>query len=199
MSNSKRPRILRGPSPARKLRNSNLREAALTELLRDFECRCAYSMQHQSRSGALEIDHFDPRLKSHILQDYGNLFLASRHCNNKKGQNWPTREDMLAGARFLNPCLETDYGEHIFENEEGSLVGVSPAGKWHIRMCDLNAPHLVKERQSRTSVLEQLRDYHVSLKKDHTSWSEIDKIVGALRNQVNSMIKEIAPLSVQRC
>jgi hypothetical protein len=48
--------------------------------------------------------------------------------------------------RLLNPCKETDYGEHIFEDPAtGELKGASPPGCTQIRICDLNAPHLVEE------------------------------------------------------
>jgi len=87
-------------------------------------------MQHQSHSGPLEVDHFDPRRKNDLTQDYENLFPASRHCNGKKADTWPTRSELAVGCRFLNPCQEMDYGEQIFEAPEShELVGVTPAAK----------------------------------------------------------------------
>ena len=104
--------------------------------MRDFQGRCAYSMQHRQRAGEMEVDHFDPRRKKDLIHAYANLFLASRHTNGKKGDNWPSRTEQAAGCRFLNPCEEMDYGEQIYENPATHrLMGVTPAARWHIRIC----------------------------------------------------------------
>ena len=127
MSSSKKPRIKRGQPPKKRIKRRNYRDA-LTELIRDFEARCAYSMQHQSRGGRLEVDHFDPRRKKDLIQSYANLFPASRHCNGKKSDTWPNKAERAAGCRFLNPCEEMDYDEQIFEDPTThELVGVTPA------------------------------------------------------------------------
>jgi len=73
--------------------------------------RCTYSCQHLKRAGglkAMEIDHFNPHLKGKLIQQYANLFLATRHCNAAKGDAWPTRAEQRLGLRFLNPCVELD-------------------------------------------------------------------------------------------
>jgi hypothetical protein len=69
------------------------------------------------------------------------------------------------GARFLNPTKEQDYGVHIFEDATShQLVGTTPEGKYHIRCCDLNAPHLVLERKDRATLRRILSDYPVTAK-----------------------------------
>lgn len=150
MSESKpSPRIIRKESPP------NFRVAYrkyFPYLLRDFDKRCAYSGEHLARTGdvAMEIDHHNPWLPEGIRNRYENLFPATRHCNGKKGKRWPSREQKEAGIRFLNPCSDLDYGHHIFEDPETfELWGATPAGVYHIRMLDLNAPHLVTERRNR--------------------------------------------------
>jgi 5-methylcytosine-specific restriction endonuclease McrA len=93
MSEVAKPRIPRGPAPDCVLTPRNCREEALPPLRRDSKDRCAYSMQHLRFAGGLtcmEVDHFDPRKKNDPVQDYDNLFLASRHCNRAKGTFWPT-------------------------------------------------------------------------------------------------------------
>lgn len=58
---------------------------------------------------------------------------------------------MNEGIRFLDCCSEWDYGEHIFEDPiTHQLFGVTPAGRYHIRMCDLNAPQFMRERTIRS-------------------------------------------------
>jgi len=110
----------------------------------------------------MEVDHFDPRWKKEPLQTYANLFLASRHCNLAKGDYWPSPPDALNGLRLLNPCVELDYGHHIFEYppshpESHKLVGKTPAGKLHIRILGLNAETFVLERKQRSELTRQVQ------------------------------------------
>lgn len=98
----------------------------------------------------MEIDHFDPTIPGRARNRYENLFLSSRFCNGRKQGNWPDAADQAKGVRFLNCCEELDYGQHIFEDPDTHCVfGVTPAGKYHVRILDLNAPHLVEERAER--------------------------------------------------
>src|SRR2546430_4603645 len=106
-------RIKRGPPPKKKLRAYNYRVVALPCLRRDFEDRCAYSMQHLSRAGglsAMEVDHYDASLRSRYRHQYSNLFLSTRHCNlAKRGR--PTKAAEREGKRFLNPRSEEHTSE----------------------------------------------------------------------------------------
>ena len=98
----------------------------------------------------MDIDHHNPTLPHPAKNKYQNLFLATRHCNGKKGKSWPSAPQRAAGIRFLNPCEEMDYGVHLFEDPVTfEIWGATRAGKYHIRMLDLNAPHLVEERRTR--------------------------------------------------
>lgn len=136
-------------------------------LLSDFGGRCAYSLQHVERVGyrCMEVDHFNPNLRGPARHRYSNLFPATRHCNGSKSGLWPHAELRKAGVRFLNPTKEHDYGVHIFEDPQShELVGVTPAGKYQIRCCDLNSPHLVLERRDRAKLRELLDDYGVTSK-----------------------------------
>ena len=191
MSNSKKPRIKRGPAPKKAIKRRNYR-AALPELLRDFDDRCAYSMQHQSHSGPLEVDHFDPRQKKDLIQNYHNLFPASRHCNGKKSDAWPTKAELAAGCRFLNPCQEMDYGEQIFEKSDThELVGLTTAARWHIRVCGLNADHLIQERRRRAKHWNTIKNVGVKIKGDHQRAREL---ATSFREEVQLMIPEIPPV-----
>jgi hypothetical protein len=116
-------------------------------------------MQHIEHIGevAMHIDHFDPRKKKRARQAYSNLYLASSQCNVSKSNNWPAWFERTSGVRFLDPCDEQDYGAHIFEDPASyELIGTSPAGKYQISMCDLNAQHLVLKRRVRTALKEIL-------------------------------------------
>ena len=190
MSNSKKARIKRGPPPKKPIKRRNYRDA-LPELLRDFQSRCAYSMQHQSRSGRLEVDHFDPRRKKDLIQSYANLFPASRHCNGKKSDKWPCKGERATGCRFLNPCEEMDYGEQIFEDPTThELVGMTTAARWHIRVCGLNADHLTQERRRRAKHWRTIKGAIIKVKGDQYQVSEL---ATSFREEVELMIPEIVP------
>ena len=192
MSSFKKLRVKRGSPPKKPIKRHKYRDA-LPELIRDFGARCAYSMQHEVRCGSLEVDHFDPRKKKNLYQDYDNLFPASRHCNGKKSDNWPTKTELAAGCRFLNPCEEMDYEEQIFEDPvTHKLVGVTPAAKWHIRICGLNADRLIEERRRRAKHWRTIRNRAIKVKKNipHEAAKEL---ITSFSEEVGLMIPEISP------
>ena len=195
MSDSTKPRILRSPLKLR-FTESTYRKAK-PYLLRDFEGRCAYSLQHVERVGyrSIEVDHFNPNLKGLRRHEYTNLFPATRHSNGAKSDLWPSGKLKRMGVRFLNPTKEQDYGVHIFEDAvTHELVGASPAGRYHIRCCDLNAPHLVQERRDRAQLSKILGDYFVTAKVNLSKLGD-GKLVDAssvLRAILATMIPPIA-------
>ncbi len=146
-------------------------------------------MQHSSGGGKLEVDHFDPRKKKDLIQSYDNLFPSTRHCNSKKKAVWPNKKELEAGCRFLNPCREIDYGQQIFEDAKHRLVGITPAAKWHIRMCGLNADHLVDERARRARHWRNIRDVPIQVKH---SVVQVGQLITDLRAEVELMIPEIS-------
>lgn len=161
----------------------------MEELKRDFKDRCAYSMQHEVHAGQLEVDHFDPNQKKDKVQDYNNLFLASKHCNLKK-LNWqPKKSEKEVGCRYLNPCREMDYGEQIFADPSShELIGVTAAAKWHIRFCGLNATHLVRERANRAHFQNLILDVPIRIR---FSIDAAAKAIEAFQSVVEFMIPEI--------
>jgi hypothetical protein len=193
MSSSTEPRIQRGPAPTKPIKRHKYRKA-LPYLIRDFFGRCAYSMQHFSRAGNLEVDHFNPKLKDKFIQDYNNLFPASRHCNSTKSNKWPNHDELAAGCRFLNPCREMDYGEQIWEQPMTHLlIGTTSAAKWHIRMCGLNAFHLVDERAKRARYLDLLQRTPVLIKRD---LGVARQLINNFKEEVELMIPEIPPAPI---
>lgn len=133
---------------------------ALPTLLLETSNRCAYSQQHIDDFGdrVMEVDHFNPKQKGKRKDRHGDLLCASRHCNGVKWKRWPTSEEVNSGARFLNPYKEVDYGVHIVEVvETGRLLGLTQAGKYHVRHLGLNAEFLVKARLRRTKSLAGIK------------------------------------------
>ena len=190
-------RVRRGEPPKGRLNSKNYRRRALPALLRDFERRCAYSLRHEQQAGGLthmEVDHFNPTLPGRLGNKYSNLFLSTRHCNLKKHAYWPTPADQKKGIRFLNCCEEMDYGVHIFENPEThELVGVTPAGRYHIIACDLNADHLVTERRER-SLLRALLTRTVAIVRPTADLGSLRASLKLLGSIVDRMIPPIRSL-----
>ena len=151
-------------------------------------------MQHEQHGGGLEVDHFDPAKKKDVIQDYSNLFPATRHCNGKKSNHWPNPAEAAAGCRFLNPCEELDYGEQIFEDPTSHrLVGTTPAARWHIRICALNSERLVAERADRARYWQQIRTEGVLVKGDDLDG--VAELIRSFQHLVQVMIPEIPYMS----
>ena len=160
-------------------------------------------MQHTNRAGGLkcmEVDHFNPRRKRDAYQKYNNLFLATRHCNGAKHDRWESNKKRKLGARFLNCCVEEDYDVHILEDPEThEVVGVTREGIYHVRNCDLNAPHLVQERKQRTQLWDLIEKTPLRIRNTAggttANAQAATEIAEALRKVVSEMVPKIKFLS----
>lgn len=84
-----------------------------------------------------------------------------------------------------------DYGEQIFENPDThELIGVTTAARWHIRVCGLNADHLVQERRRRARHWQTIKGVPVKIKGDCV---RVADLIENYREQVELMIPEIPP------
>lgn len=138
---------------------------ALSTLLRESENRCGYSLIHVFLIGetSMEVDHYDPRNRGLRRNFHGNLIAASRECNGKKQDFWPSTEQRRDGKYILNPYRERDYGKHlILDPKSGKLVGVTKTGRWQIVRLGLNSERLCR-----------LRRYTVGFKKRATEAASI--------------------------
>ncbi len=139
----------------------------------------------------MQIDHFDSTLPASTRNRYPNLMLSTGHCNNQKNRFWPTRSERRAGIRFLNPTREMDYGEHIFENPTTfELVGVTPAGRYHIDILDLNHDTFVFERKKRAEYLRLKRTAPAKLRG---AFTELKEMIGFIEDLMEIFIPEIPP------
>lgn len=139
----------------------------------------------------MEVDHFDPTLRDPARNRYRNLMLATRLCNLMKRDRWPEKWQARQGLRFLNPCIEKDYGQHIFEDPiTHKLVGVTVTGRFHIDACDLNHPSFVWERQQRSEFLRIKRTQPALFSG---SFGEILDLLNLVQRQFDLFIPEVPP------
>ncbi|MCS1410945.1 MAG: hypothetical protein M2R45_04140 [Verrucomicrobia subdivision 3 bacterium] len=183
-------RVTRKESPSKPLKRTTYRNAYPC-LLKDFEERCAYSMIHLSKCGEFEVDHFDAARKKDKVQNYQNLFPAHHICNRSKS-NKPKKRELREGKRFLNPCLEWDYNEHICENSDThELIGKTKPGIYHIEHLDLNHPLFVKQRKDRTDLLKIYREFSVRLKPGDADFEQLLELLNYLKSEISRAIPEI--------
>jgi hypothetical protein len=148
-------------------------------------------MRHlwQDPESQMEIDHFDPTLNGAARNEYSNLMLATAHCNNFKREKWPHKVLRDQGFRFLNPTLEQDYEEHLFEDPEThELVTTTPTGRYHIDMLDLNNKAFVRERKARAE-FRKLKKMLPTLGPNPSQLTEMTRALHGVR----FMIPPIAP------
>ncbi len=100
------------------------------------------------------------------------------------------------GFRFLNPAIEQDYNTHIVEDREtGILVGLTPAGQYHIENCDLNADHLRKARKDRTEMMDLLERKNILIVRKDDKMSDIVELIYKIKQSLEKDIPQIVYLS----
>lgn len=98
--------------------------------------------------GELTVDHFRP-LSAGGDGRNDNLVYACVRCNQYKGALLPEATDAAQERRLLHP-LRDNPAVHLQEDEDtGLLMGLTPAGDFHIQALRLNRPALVANRHRR--------------------------------------------------
>jgi HNH endonuclease len=149
--------------------------------------RCGYCGVHEEEAGgALEIDHFQPRIRGGG-DDLDNLVYCCPTCNRLKGDFWPPDSSSTTSNRLLHP-IQDDLTSHICEGEDGQLIALSTTGGFHIARLRLNRPPLIALRRSRKE-RDQLRQVLVAIQEEQSRLrqkivaleSELHDILGLLR------------------
>lgn len=112
---------------------------ALREL---YPFRCGYCGTTEVDAGSeLTVDHFHPRSRggAHATE---NWVYACITCNDYKDNYW--QPDSV--HRILHP-LRDDLGEHLREDDNGRLIGLTDTGRFHIERLQLNRLQLIIQRQ----------------------------------------------------
>ena len=92
----------------------------------------------------LELDHFQP-LSQGGNDGRDNLVYACPACNRNKASYWPST-NAPSHMRILHPLAENSAA-HVTLLSDGSLLGLTPRGQFHIDWLHLNRPQLIAMRQ----------------------------------------------------
>jgi hypothetical protein len=106
-----------------------------------YQFRCGYCGTSEVEAGAeLTVDHFHPRSRGG-LHEPNNWVYCCHACNEFKGNLW--RPD--SPQRILHP-LRDNLAQHIIEQPDGTLMGLTETGRFHVQRLHLNRVPLVARR-----------------------------------------------------
>jgi hypothetical protein len=113
-------------------------------LRRRFDFRCGYCGVSEVDAGTeLTVDHFQPR--SHGGADESTNWVYSCFtCNNHKSDAWTPNSPQ----RILHP-LDDHLVDHLTQQPDGTLIGLTETGDFHIQQLQLNRPPLIAYRRER--------------------------------------------------
>lgn len=149
-------------------------------LREEFNKKCVYCcMPDFLKKESFGVDHYRPKIKFRELEwEYSNLFYACNACNSRKGDSWPTEEQLKAKIFIPNPC------DHIMFNHlkfSGIKVETrSNAGKYADEILDLNDDDILGYREQIVNLIENLM---INLK-------EYEKTISDLNNLLKDIEKE---------
>ena len=158
--------------------------SARSALRQRFNFRCGYCGVSETDVGAeLTIDHFQPisRAGEHTPTNWVYCCFA---CNSVKGDYWQPDSPQ----RILHP-LHDNLSEHITAQGDGTLLGLTETGRFHIQHLRLNRPALVAHRlQVRQYELEALR--HADILR---GLAEVQQELRLLRQRLEQQLREDNP------
>lgn len=124
-------------------------------LRRLYRFCCGYCGVSETDVGAeLTVDHFQPRSRDG-LHEPANWVYCCHACNEFKGDYWQPDSPQ----RILHP-LQDDLAEHIVEQEDGALVGLTETGTFHIECLRLNRASLVAHRLRERQIAAERAEQH---------------------------------------
>ncbi len=107
-----------------------------TDLEQDFFGICGYCGKHfKATFCESQIDHFVPQLKyPKYKNQYSNLVLSCKVCNNKKRDDWPSNDPAKSitddGKKgYVDPATD-EFDIHLERCENGCIVGKTDVGEY---------------------------------------------------------------------
>lgn len=106
------------------------------ELIEDFCGICGYcGKDFKATFCESQIDHLIPQTKYPAYKnDYSNLVLSCKVCNNHKLDDWPSKNPLKnitddGKKGYIDPA-SSDFDNNLIRNEDGSIVGITEVGKY---------------------------------------------------------------------
>jgi hypothetical protein len=94
-----------------------------------------------------EVEHVIPTSRGGA-DDAGNLCLACRACNLRKGDRLVYHDDVTQGEAPLFHPREQRWADHfVLDHESGEIQGTTPTGRSTVACLDLNHPLQLTARQ----------------------------------------------------
>jgi hypothetical protein len=154
-------------------------------LRRRYEFHCGYCGVSEMEVGAeLTVDHFQPRSRGG-RDGPENWVYSCFTCNNHKSDVWAP--DSL--QRVLHP-LDDPVSEHLAQRPDGTLMGLTETGRFHIEQLQLNRPPLVARRGSQQRQGELQQSLNEALQRQE----ELRQRVAALEQAVADAERRLGSL-----
>lgn len=145
------------------------------EVRERYGFRCGYCGVSETDSvGELTVDHYEP-VSNGGMEDDENLVYACFRCNLHKSDTTPyiVNADGEIVKRILHPLRDALH-EHIGENDDGTLFGITGTGESHIEILELNRAPLVAWRRTKP---------YIAALQSNTSGSEIAELNKVIASQ----------------
>jgi hypothetical protein len=142
-----------------------------------YDFRCGYCSIHETEAGAeLTVDHFQPRSQGGT-DESDNLVYCCHACNEFKGSYW--RPD--SPRRLLHPQRD-DLRMHLNLTDDGTWVGLTETGGFHLRRLRLNRPALVARRRERLLLEADRAAYRAALQRLADLEQQLSRLQGELES-----------------
>lgn len=148
-------------------------------LQREFERKCIYCMLPDSLKGSdnFGVEHYKPKKKFPDLSVvYQNLFYACNCCNRRKGDFWPTANQLERGEFIPNPCDNVMF-DHL-RYDDHIVKGHSHTGQFTIEALDLND---AKSIEYRSFVFDLIKNIKANIVRINQTISEVDKRIAVAK------------------
>lgn len=148
-----------------------------------FEYKCAYCTRHEGEVGGpghFDVDHLVPQsADASKRRDFMNLVYSCHDCNLKKGRQYPSKAQIKVGERFVDPCGESRFPDHVVESDDCKLTGVTPAGDISVRIVVADrfwVRDALRKRQKDTRIYNKRSELN-----RRSLRARIDQLIGAGR------------------
>jgi len=94
----------------------------------------------------MSIDHYRPKsVFPRFVADYANLYYCCGECNTRKGNHWPSQDELNARVGFLDVC-QHEWAEHLAVTED-VFQGKTPIGKYTVEHVQLSREMLTERNR----------------------------------------------------